>query len=216
MTDIQQIVLARRPEGDVTTASGARAHAEGYGSVASGSASHAQGWDTEASGSRSQAAGFQSKASRDFQQAYSWGQRAAKGDNQRSRVGWSTSQTGAGWHAVRLIRGLENDKTYAFEATVIGRQTGGTAGTVGDSWAYAFRGAFTVAAGALTVLGTIERTLLGRSAGLAGDGLTAGARLTAYTSVYAGTGIGDLIVKHDGVADTTFYVSAYTEFQELG
>jgi len=199
-------------EGYTTTASGDGAHAAGLGTVASGDYSHASGLETEATAYGSQATGIQSKATRNYQQAYSLGKRSAVGDNQLSR--WAHHRgdcIGADWYDLRVMTGLENNRTYLFETTVIGRQTAGTAGAVGDSFAYKFQGAVTVASGVMTVLGTITRTLIGRTAGMAGDGLSTGPRMSAHTDIYQG----GLIVRYDGIADTTFFVSAHSTVQEL-
>lgn len=202
-------------EGYQTYATGNYSHAQGEGSKAIGSRSHAEGFYTEATGDMSRATGRDSNAVRPYQESHSSGKRTALGDHQVSRIVYGKSCVDAGWHDVPLVNGLVNDRTYLFETTVIGRQTAGGTGAVGDSFAYKFRGAVTVAGGAMTVLGTIERTLVGRTSGMSGDGLTTGARLTAYTSLYPGSGIGNLVLRYDGEAGRTVYISTVTTFHEL-
>ena len=97
---------------------------------------------------------------------------------------------------------------------LIARQTAGSAGTVGDTFAYKITGCFIGGSGAITTLGTPTRTLIGRSAGMSGDGLTTGARVSWYG--YYPTGNPGASLRFDGVADTTFQITTYTTFQEMG
>lgn len=202
---------AAHAEGNSTTASGVEAHAEGHVTIASGDYSRAVGAATEATGLRSAAMGYQSKATRTDQESYSVGKRVAVGDSQVSRIGSGKSCVNAGWHEIYIMVDMVDGRTYAFESMVIGRQTAGTAGAVGNSFAYKFQGAFTVAGGAMTVLGTISRTLVGRTSGMTGDGLSTGPRMSAMTSLY----YDDLTLRFDGEADTTFYINVYSVVQEL-
>lgn len=199
-------------EGHQTTASGDYSHAQGSGTVASGHRSHAEGLSSTASGDTSRAQGYQAIASRPYQDAYSVGGRAVAGDCQISRITYQKSCANAGWHDIRIFESLVDGRVYHFSTMVIGRQTAGTAGTVGDSFAYRAEGAFTVEGGVLTMLGAATITLIGRSAGMTGDGLTTGPRITMYTSIYQG----HAVLRFDGLADTTFYVSAHSTVQELG
>jgi hypothetical protein len=63
----------------------------------------------------------------------------------------------------------------------------------------------------MTVLGTITRTLIGRSSGMSGDGLSTGVFMSAYTTLYNNA----LVLRLDSLNNTTFYVTANTTIQEL-
>lgn len=200
-------------EGSSATASGAASHAEGGTTTASGDYSHAEGAATTAAGVYSQASGYQSIASRNYQQAYSAGRRLANGDSQVSRIGYSKTCPNAGWHDIHVFNAVENNRTYLWETTVIGRQTAGTAGAVGNTFAYKFTGAVSIdGAGAGTTLGTVSRTLIGRTAGMTGDGLTTGPRMSALAAALYNA---DIAIRFDGEADTTFYIVTYSVVQEL-
>lgn len=215
-------------EGDTTTASGTGSHAENVSTVASGPGSHAEGGATTASGDYSHsegintlasgyaaiASGYKSVASRSYQSAHSVGERVTAGDSQISRIGYSRSCANAGWHDVHVFNTVENNRTYLWETTVIGRQTAGTAGAVGNTFAYKFTGAVSIdGSGAGTTLGTITRVLIGRTAGMTGDGLSTGPRMSELDG--AALYISDIALRFDGEADTTFYIAAYSTVQEL-
>jgi len=55
-----------------------------------------------------------------------------------------------------LSHTLEDDATFLVEARVVARQTGGTAGTAGDSWAWIIRRAVKTSGGTLTLLGATD------------------------------------------------------------
>lgn len=210
-------------EGYITSAWGYGAHSEGVGTRAWNQGAHAGGEFTTALGKSSRATGLEAVATRDYQVSRSVGKRLVAGDNQFTELSYTKECAGVGWHDMLILNGAENGKTYHWETMVIGRQTVSTsgAGALGNSFAYRFTGVGTVAAGALTVLGTITRTLIGRTSGMTGDGLTTGPRLTAETALYTGgvtppVSAAGIIVRYDGEANTTFRITTNTRIQELG
>lgn len=209
--------LAGHSEGYQCRTLGNYAHSQNEGTKATGARSHAEGFYTEALADSSRAAGAFSVATRFGQDAFALYARFVAGDDQISRIAYSKFCVDVGWHDVSLIEALANDRTYLFETTVIGRQTAGATGAVGDSFAYKFQGAVTTVGGVMTEIGTPTRTLVGRTAGMSGDGLTTGARLMMYSPAYpAGGGIGSLSLRYDGEVGRTVYISTQTKFQEVG
>lgn len=218
---------ASHAEGDRSEASGISSHAEGYrtkasgdyGShaegeqtIASGRSANATGRETEASGAYSHASGWESVASRHCQEAYSIGKITTKGDNQTSRISYKHTCVGVGWHEVHILTACEIGKAYHFDTMVLGIQTAGTAETIGDTFAYRFTGCFMRTESGYSVIGIPERTLVGRSSGMSGDGLTTGIRLS-WSSNF-NNNVAHL--RYDGLADTTFTVSTYSTIQEMG
>ena len=208
------IGIGSHAEGYIGTASGDYgAHSEGSETIASGSRSHAQGRETEASGEASHSSGRDSVASRNHQEAYGVGKITTKGDNQTSRIAYKHTLIGVGWHVVNVFTAIENGKAYHFETMVLGRQTAGTAELIGNTFAYRFRGCFVKNTdGTFTVIGTPERTLVGRSTGMSGDGLTTGVRL-AWSASFISNAVH---LRYDGVANTTFSVTTNSTIQEMG
>ena len=136
-------------EGYNTTASASYSHAEGGSTTASGSYSHAEGSSTEASGYASHAEGSRSEAYLYYQHAHASGYFSDYGDAQYSnnvvrRITTDATQTeltldgGTPDATSRLI--LPANRTWLFKVSVVARQTAGTAGTVGDSAGYTYKG----------------------------------------------------------------------------
>lgn len=199
-------------EGNYTKAWNLYAHAEGNTTEANGQSSHAQGILTKANGIASDAIGSESVAKRNYQQSYAVGKRLVAGDSQVIKMAYRKLAVNVGWHEIYLLETIEDGKGYNFETMVFGRQTAGTAGAVGDTFAYKFTGCFVVNAGVSTVVGTPTRTLIGRSAGMAGDGLTTGVRMSwkvPNDTVHRAE------LRMDGLADTTFEVNTYSVIQEI-
>ena len=165
---------------------------------------------TEARGGSSHASGRGSKAIRESEQAYASRQRVVAGDMQTIRVLYHGSYAGVGWWAVPLLKEMEDGKGYHFDTMVMGRQVSGVAGTVGDTFAYKFQGVITRDGAVYATIGSVTRTLIARSAGMSGDGLTTGARMSHYDPA-AGT----QNLRYDGVADTTFLIQTHSWIQEI-
>ena len=195
-----------------TEASGRASHAEGYYSAASGFAAHAEGYYAEAIGDNSNASGKESKALRDNEQAYSSGKRVAVGDDQIIRKIWSKTVANAGWWEITIIDEIEDGKAYNWETMVMGVQISGAGGVVGNTWAYKFQGCFTRSGSTYTTIGTPIRTLVGRSVGMSGDGLTTGERMT-----YSGLNVGDAAayLRYDGIINTTYRIQTHSWIQEI-
>lgn len=232
--------LHSHAENKSTTASGENSHAEGLSTVANGLNSHAEGNTTEAAGENSHAgndrtkangknsvainslnvatgensiaSGLESVSLRKNQQSYSSGKRVAAGDDQTTTINYSFACAGVGWFEIYILNEVEDGKVYHFDTMVLGTQYAGTAGVIGDSFAYRFSGIFIRNGETYTTIGTPTRTLIGRSAGMTGDGLSTGARMSYYGRL-AGQHRVDL--RFDGVTDTTFRVQAHSTIQEL-
>lgn len=208
-------------EGYLTRAWGYASHAEGRETTALGMYSHAEGYQTEAIGNNSCSSGWQSEALRDFQKSYSVGQIAKKGDNQTSEISYTHRLVNAGWHVVQIFRNLEDGKAYNFETMLIGRQVAGTAGAIGDTFAYKFSGCVVRNGDNYTVLGSPTRTLIGRTSTMEGDGLSTGVRVSwdnnySSTVLLAGDQNNSIYLRMDGIANTTFQVTTYNTIQEMG
>jgi len=113
------------------------------------------------------------------------------------------------------FKDLEDGKAYNIETMVLGRQTAGTAGTIGDTFAYKFQACIIRTGSTITILGTPVRTLIGRSASMAGDGLATGVRVS-FGSTYSGSTLNQGHLRYDGLADTTFRVTTHNTVQEMG
>ena len=204
-------------EGAYTRAWGYGAHSEGRETAASGYYAHSEGYQTEASGMGARATGQQSRATRDWQQAHSPGQRAKKGDSQTTTIDYAKSCAGAGWHEINILRALV-EGSYHFETMVLGRQTAGSAGAVGNSFAYKFQGLVSVDSdGSVEVNGgPVARTLVGRADGMSGDGLSSGERMSFDTAPYGSDSIKSrLVLRFDGLANTTFWIQTHSVIQEF-
>lgn len=201
-------------EGQSTDAWGDASHTEGVGSVAMGYASHAQGLYTRADGIGSDASGKESKASRSFQKALSSGKIASVGDNQACEIILTKRCPNAGWHNVPLITNVENGKSYLLETMVVGKQSAGLAGNIGDTFGYKFTALINVKSdGTYEAIGTPERLLIGRSSGMDGDGLSSGVRLSWYNGIYPDDR--SLCLRMDGITNAIFYVTCHTKWVEL-
>lgn len=200
-------------EGSNNVASGYASHAEGQENTASGQASHVQGRYNNAYGDYSSAEGVYAKALRSYQKAFAVGQISEIGDRQYCELITSVTKSGVGWHNIDLMDQVENGKAYNLDIDVIARQSDGTAGTIGDTFAYNIKALIVVdSSGNGTVLGTPIRTLIGRSAGMSGDGLTTGARVSLYNGIYPPK---TFILRYDGVEDTTFRFFCHTKWMEM-
>lgn len=202
-------------EGRNTRAWGLSSHAQGESTTAIGAGSHSQGINTKAIGRSSSVSGTDAISLRDSQISHSIGKRAVEGDNQYTHFFYSATKIGVGWHDIFLLDNIENEKSYNFEAMVIGKQTAGTAGTIGDTFAYKASGLVKRSGSIYSVLGTPSVTLIGRDAGMSGDGVATGVRLN-WTTAYLTDTYKAIILRMDGMADATFYVSVATRIQELG
>lgn len=203
-------------EGYRATAEAEGSHAEGTSTRASGVSSHAEGSGTIALGVASHAAGLQSRAVRNYQQALASGRRVVDGDNQASRIVYTKQCVDAGWHNVTLLSALESNRSYWVEAMIFARQTAGSAGAVGHSFAYRASVALAVdGSGAFSILSYPAPTLVGRTTGMVGDGVTTGPRITAYGVAYPSSPNGDLIVRFDGLDSTTFQVTTHSTVLEI-
>lgn len=199
-------------EGLFTNAWGYGAHAEGYLTRAWGRYSHAEGQATTALGLASQSSGRDSLSLRDYQKSYAGGKRSKVGDSQVFDIIYSRSCAGAGWWQVYLLENCQDGMAYHFETMVLGRQISGSAGSIGDTFAYKFNGCFIRNGSVYTVLGTPVITLIGRSASLSGDGLTTGIRI-AWKAPDAAANRAEL--RYDGLADTTYWIQTYSKIQEV-
>lgn len=211
-------------EGNGCTASGEGSHAEGGSSVANGTYAHAEGYNNQAtgnyaytsgstniaSGNHSRLSGLQGIAKRTYQIGQGLGKRSVDGDNQINLISYTRSCSGAGWHQIHVCDELDDNRTYHFETFVIGRQTGGTAGTVGDSFAYKITGCIKRAGIVYTVLGTPTVTLIGKDEGM--DGAIA----ITWTVAYLTDAGKSISLRFDSIADTVFQVTTNSIIQELG
>lgn len=206
--------LYSHAEGNTSVASGESSHAEGDGNTASGKASHAEGLGCVASANYAYAGGYESKATRRSQRAFADGKISEVGDKQVCEIVSSVEKSEVGWHNVTLFENAEAGKTYLLDIDVLGIQTAGTAGTVGDTFGYKIKAILAVASnGTGAIVGTPIRELVGRSSGMSGDGLASGARVSLYNGVYpAGSSIA---LRYDGVADTTFRIFCHTKWLEM-
>jgi hypothetical protein len=192
--------------GDGSTAIGSRTKARGAYSVAEGGL-------TETDGTYSHASGKESLALRGYQESYSAGKNTVVGDNQTTRINYNHNCSGVGWFIIKILTECEDGKAYNFETMVLGRQTGGAAGTIGDTFAYKVVGcAVLSSAGVFSAIGTPTCTLIGRSSTMSGDGLTTGTRVN-WSSLFTSKGIH---LRMDGIADTIFSVTSYNIIQEMG
>jgi hypothetical protein len=202
---------AAHAEGGLTRAWGNYSHAEGNSCQALGDYSHAEGWGCIASGDYSRAVGKESKALRNSEEAFSAGKISEEGDDQVCRVMNTRTVVDAGWWEIEVIDQLEDGKSYHFETMVTGRQTAAAgSGVVGNTFAYKFVGLFTRAGAVYTTIGTPTRTLIGRSAGMSGDGLTTGERMSYYDPA---SGVFNL--RYDGVNDQTYRIQTHSFIQEM-
>jgi hypothetical protein len=207
--------LASHAEGDQSEAIGSYSRAYGFKSKAQGSYSVAEGEESQAVGNYSSAKGVYSKSNRHHQQAYAVGKITNIGDNQCSNIEYTHVCAGVGWFPLWIFKDLEDGKAYNIETMVLGRQTAGTAGTIGDTFAYKFQACIIRNGSTITALGTPIRTLIGRSASMSGDGLATGVRVSFGTS-YSGSTLNQGHLRYDGLTDTTFVVSTHNIVQEMG
>jgi len=204
--------LQAHAEGYDCVASGDRSHAEGYSTIASGESSHAGGRETEAAGYFSKSSGRESKALRTNEQAYSSGKRVAIADDQIIRITYSRTVADAGWWEIKLLAEIEDGKAYHFDTMVIGRQISGAGGAVGNTFSYKFNGTIMRDGATCSTVGTPIRTLTGRSAGMSGDGLTTGERMS-YIDPNSGTST--LNLAYVGIINTTFRIQTHSWIQEI-
>jgi hypothetical protein len=198
-------------EGILSVASGTYSKAQNQQTIASGQASYAYNRETEAAASNASAFGFRSKAIRDNQQSYAAGYRISKGDNQKFEIMYSREMDGVGWYELSILNSVEDGKAYHFRTMVLGRQLSGGAGTIGDTFAYEVTGLFSRSGATITTIGTPTTTLIGRSVGMAGDGITTGVRIR-YNGEYPTNRV---VLRYDGLANTIFYVQSYSTIQEM-
>lgn len=215
-------------EGELTVASGNNSHAEGYRTTASEYYAHAEGADNTASGRYSHvegsentasafyanAAGKNAIANRMFQKAWAAGKISENGDMQYCEILTAATVNGVGWFNVNLISNVENGKAYSVDIDIMGRQIEGSAETVGNTFSYNIKAIIARdSGGTATVIGTPIRTLIGRSAGMSGDGLSSGIRVSLYNGIYP---TGEAIaLRYDGVADTKYQLLAHTKWIEM-
>jgi len=160
-------VIYSHAEGGVTTASGVASHAEGYYTTASGDRSHAEGYYTTASGNYSHAEGYRSKAYLYGQHAKADGRFSSDGDAQLSNLVARIETTDATANVEMFLDGIDDrailpaNRTWAFTINIAARQTGGTAGTVGDSGIYKIEGGIKRDdAGNTALVGAITKTVI--------------------------------------------------------
>ena len=187
--------------------------ARNYYTKARGENSFAIGHTTEAIGKTSVATGLESIAKRELQQSYATGKRVVAGDDQSFKIAYSGTYSNAGWWQIHVLRECEDLRAYNLDIMVLGRQIAGTAGTVGDTFAYRFQACVKRDGSTYTVLGTPIRTLIGRDAGMSGDGLTTGARMS-WTAPTAGA-TNRIELRFDGLLDTTFRIQTLSNIQEI-
>lgn len=135
-------------EGSETEATGQYSHAQGYATEASGVCAHAEGHTTVAPGTGGHAMGYMASAYLQCQHARASDSFSAAGDAQASSLNVSEETTNANQtelfidgtvgNSIRAI--LPASRTWAFSIMVAARQTGGAAGTVGDSGIYKLEG----------------------------------------------------------------------------
>lgn len=204
---------ASHAEGQETTAKGTYSHAEGYKNIAVGQASHVQGINNKVMQTGGSAEGNYAVSTRPYQKAYAVGKLSEAGDRQYCELITFINKSNVGWHNINVIENVENGKAYNIDVDVMARQIDGTAGTVGDTFAYNIKALIVVnGSGSGTVLGTPIVTLIGRSSGMAGDGITSGARVSLYNGIYP---TATIALRYDGVADTTFHFFCHTKWMEL-
>jgi hypothetical protein len=107
---------------------------------------------------------------------------------------------------------LPNKSLYAFRARVVCIQTGGTAGTAGDSKAWEVSGAIKrgANAAATALLGTPTITVLGADTALGADNATG-----AIIAAVASTSLGGLVINVTGQADKNLRWVATVETTEV-
>jgi len=105
---------------------------------------------------------------------------------------------------------VEDNKVYNFETFLIARQTAGTAGTIGDCFAYKITGCIKRAGIVYTVLGTPTVTLIGKDAGM-----NAAIEIT-WSTAYLTDADKSISLRFDSIADTVFQVTTNSIIQELG
>lgn len=84
----------------------------------------------------------------------------ATNDDPTTRVQFARIATTTGTAADIWTMDLDADTTYLFEANVVGRRTGGTAGSVGDSAAYKVFGSIVDISGTATAVGAGTSTAI--------------------------------------------------------
>lgn len=206
-------------EGFRTDAWAQAAHSEGQETQALGLYSHAEGYQTQARGHASRASGRNAVARRDNEAAHAAGMRAVSGDAQTSTFFHQESCAGAGWHSLPILPKVEGDTipregNYHVDAMVTGRQTAGSTGAVGHMFAYKFSSAFSVAADGTVTFHNNVQTLIGRTAAMAGNGTTTAPVITVFGTA-PGHDSGDVVLRFDNTATTTFFVIVRSTVQML-
>lgn len=198
-------------EGASTQAIATSTHAEGELTIASKLGAHAQGIKTTASGRGAFSMGAGSVASRAYQMAYSAHEvEEDRGKRQTCEIMYDNIYVNHGWHTIPLIKQAENNKTYCIEAVLLGRQIEGESGTIGDTFAYKVTMLASVSEGTMTLINSTV-TLIGRSSGMSGDGISTGVRITSYSSLYDN----NIIARLDSIDGATFRVTSNTEWVEI-
>jgi hypothetical protein len=148
---------ASHAQGSATLASGANAHAQGDTTQATGIASHSQGGYTLATNNYTHAGGFESKAELHGQFSRSGGKHTVVGDAQYSQL-YCRKQTTDGSTVQLYLDGasaaiaIPSGKTWSFLLDIVGRQIGGTSGTVGTSFSVLIKGLIKNVGGVITLI----------------------------------------------------------------
>lgn len=198
-------------EGDGTLASGDTSHAEGDNTKSSGIVSHSEGSYTIASGYGTHAGGRLSEAYIKGQSARACGRFSENGDAQYSTIVVMKSTSDA-TQTELIVDTIETERmvlpasrTWAFNILIAARQTGGVAGTVGDSAGYEIKGVVKRDGSNSTALvGPIMKTIIGED-----------------QSAWDATVVADdtneaLVVKVTGEASKTIHWVATVNITEVG
>jgi len=197
-------------EGSGNTSSGSTSHAEGSVTQASGQGAHSEGSTTVASGDFSHAGGNNAVAYLNSQMARASSGFNTAGSAQKSDIYLIVSTTNAtitemfiDGSSVRAI--IPTGKTWGLRGTVVGRQTGGAAGTPGDSTIETFAGVLKNVSGTVSLVAAITPSQGDTDAGLS----------ATIVTVTADNVNKSLKVQVTGVASKTINWFAHIELFEV-
>lgn len=183
----------------------------GSNTIANGDYSLATGNNTIAAARSAQASGQSSYARKKADDSHASGVFATIGDAQTTRntiFGTTSSATSVSLGISGNFEWLtiEPNTTQTFVLYISARQTGGTAGTVGDSAGYKIEGVIKNTSGTVSLVGSINNITLGENAGAAGWSVTA----------TAASWNDSLSIDVTGEADKTIHWVASVQLTEVG
>lgn len=153
------------------TATGTTSYVEGSVNISSGQSSHAEGSSSTASGDFSHSGGNNAVAYLNSQMARTSGGFNNPGSAQKSDIYLYVSTTNAtitemfiDGSSIRAV--IPTGKTWGLHGTIVGRQTGGTSGTAGDSTIETFDGVLKNVGGTVSLVNAITATQGDTDAGL--------------------------------------------------